>query len=141
MNAITNRQNAAHSTGPKTAAGKKAVSQNALKTGLTGQTVLLPTDDPEQYAAHLHRFTSLHNPVNAEQQKLVQSLADTEWRLLRIPRLEYEIYARGHQQFGSGLFTTWLHYERQLSNLMRHESRLRRQRKKLEMALNCKKGF
>ncbi len=40
-----NRENATHSTGPKTEEGKKISSHNALKTGLTGRTVLLPTDD------------------------------------------------------------------------------------------------
>ena len=47
-----NRQNAQHSTGPRTAEGKSVSSQNAIKTALTGRTVLLPTDDAELYATH-----------------------------------------------------------------------------------------
>jgi hypothetical protein len=38
--------NAQLSTGPRSAEGK-AVSMNAVKTGLTGRTVLLPSDDAE----------------------------------------------------------------------------------------------
>src|SRR5579863_5462974 len=44
---LANRQNSLLSTGPKTPEGKAASSRNALKTGLTGRTVLLPGDDAE----------------------------------------------------------------------------------------------
>ena len=40
-----NRANSLLSTGPKTEAGKARSATNALKTGLTGRTVLLPGDD------------------------------------------------------------------------------------------------
>ena len=48
-----NQANAELSTGAKTPEGKAKSSRNALKTGLTGHTVLLPTDDAERYEAHL----------------------------------------------------------------------------------------
>src|SRR5579875_1846690 len=40
-----NRRNALFSTGPTSEAGKAISCLNALKTGLTGQTVMLPTED------------------------------------------------------------------------------------------------
>ena len=40
-----NRANSQHSTGPKTAAGKQRSSLNALRHGLTGQIVVMPTED------------------------------------------------------------------------------------------------
>jgi len=40
-----NKNNAQQSTGPVSAAGKAKSSLNAVKTGLTGRTVLLPGDD------------------------------------------------------------------------------------------------
>ena len=43
--AIANIENAQRSTGPRTEAGKAASSHNALKHGLTAQTVLLPGED------------------------------------------------------------------------------------------------
>jgi hypothetical protein len=81
--------------------------------------------------------------VGDEESKLVQSLADTEWRLLRIPSLEMGIYAVGRLEF-AGLFPeedeavrkhlieaqVFLAYQRQLNNLSIQENRLRRQREK-----------
>ena len=43
--ASINRENAQHSTGPKTEAGKQKSSLNALRHGLTGQTVVMPAED------------------------------------------------------------------------------------------------
>ena len=50
-----NRKNAQHSTGPKSPETKAKCSLNALKTGLTGRTVLLPADDTAAYQQHLDR--------------------------------------------------------------------------------------
>ena len=44
-----NIANSQHSTGPRTEAGKAVSSQNALKHGLTAQTVLLPGEDEAAY--------------------------------------------------------------------------------------------
>ena len=46
-----NRANAQLSTGPTSLAGKAKSSLNAVKTGLTGRTVLLPTEDAVLYEA------------------------------------------------------------------------------------------
>jgi len=50
-----NRANAQHSTGPKSDEGKAKAALNAVKTGLTGRTILLPTDDTESYKEHVAR--------------------------------------------------------------------------------------
>ena len=42
-----NQANAQLSTGPKTTEGKASSSRNALKTGLTGRTMILPKDQAE----------------------------------------------------------------------------------------------
>ena len=96
-----NRQNAQASTGPKSDAGKAKSSLNAVKTGLTGRTVLLPSDDAVAYEAYVARFVAEYQPANEKEQALVQSLADTEWRLLRIPALEMGIYAVGRLELAS----------------------------------------
>ena len=153
-----NRANAQLSTGAKTIDGKAKCSLNAVKTGLTGRTVLLPTDDAAAYEQHLARFIAEWKPATEAEKALVQSIADTEWRLQRIPSLEMGIYALGRIEFAN-LFEEperagrlgavvrdleidpalrpalldahiYLTHHRQLNNLSIQEGRLRRQREK-----------
>jgi hypothetical protein len=143
-----NQKNSQFSTGPTSETGKTKSSLNAVKSGLTGRTVLLPSEDAALYQAHVSAFVEHFAPAGDEEGKLVQSLADTEWRLLRIPALEMGIYAIGRLEF-AGLFPeqdeavrkhlieaqVFLAYQRQLNNLSIQESRLRRQRDKDSAAL------
>jgi len=139
-----NRVNGQLSTGPKTPEGKAKSSLNAVKTGLTGRTVLLPSDDAAAYQKHVQRFFDQYKPAGDEESALTQSLADTEWRLLRIPSLEMGIYAIGrlalakqfeHEQDPQVLASlieaqVFLTYRKDLNNLSIQESRLRKQREK-----------
>ena len=83
-----NRANAQHSTGPRTEEGKARVSLNAVKTGLTGRTVLLPSEEAAPYQALMAEYEKSLQPVGVEERALVQSLVDCRWRLDRIPGLE-----------------------------------------------------
>ncbi|HEY2341497.1 MAG TPA: hypothetical protein VGH90_00645 [Chthoniobacteraceae bacterium] len=137
-----NYANAQLSTGPKTETGKAKSSHNALKTGLTGRTVLLPTDDVGAYTQHVERFLLDYQPVTDAEKTLVQSVADTEWRLLRIPSLESGIYAVGRRQLAEQFSDepdpavraamieaqVFLTFRKDLRNLALQETRLRRQR-------------
>jgi hypothetical protein len=76
------------STGPRTAAGKQRSSLNALRHGLTGHIVVLPTEDQAAYQSHLQRFVDQFQPKSALEEQLVQSLGDTTWRLNRVPAAE-----------------------------------------------------
>jgi hypothetical protein len=86
--AAINRANSEHSTGPRTAAGKQHSSLNALRHGLTGHVVVLPTEDQAAYQSHLKRFIDQFQPKGALEDQLVQSLGDTTWRLNRVPAIE-----------------------------------------------------
>ena len=44
-----NRLNAQKSTGPKTPEGRAAVRLNAIKHGLTAQSLVLPGENPEDF--------------------------------------------------------------------------------------------
>ena len=44
-----NRRNAQNSTGPRTEAGKQRSSRNAVRHGLTAETVIGPLEDAEDY--------------------------------------------------------------------------------------------
>ena len=143
VQAAASRTNGALSHGPTSEAGKATSSLNALKTGLTGRTVLLPSEDAALYEAHLTRFQQRYKPVGDQELALVQSLADTHWRLARIPSLEAGIYALGRLEFAD-LYPDqepevrkhlihariYLTYQRQLPNLCTQEARLRRQAEK-----------
>ncbi len=144
-----NRANAQLSTGPRTTQGKTVSSMNAVKTGLTGRTVLLPSDDVEAYQQHLAAYEAEYKPLGLRERELVQSLADIQWRLQRIPGLEMAIYARGRDEF-AGQFEelepaaraaridleTFLQHQKPLRNLQIQEGRLQRQRQK-DMAELC----
>ncbi len=138
-----NRANSLLSTGAKTPEGKAKSSLNAVKTGLTGRTVLLPGDDAAAYQKHVDRFFNKYNPVGDDEHSLTQALADTAWRLLRIPSLELGIYALGHLELAArfenedpevraSLIQAQIQviYERQLKNISTQEVRLRRHREK-----------
>src|SRR3954471_15071403 len=94
-----NRANAQLSTGPTTSEGKAKSSLNAVKTGLTGRTVLLSSEDAALYQAHVERFQQELQPVGEREAQLVQSLADTQWRLDRIPGLEFGLFALGRKRY------------------------------------------
>jgi hypothetical protein len=137
-----NRANAQRSTGPRTAQGKAKSSLNAVKTGLTGRTILLPSEDVARYRAHVERFRRELQPVGELETNLVQSLADTQWRLNRIPGLESGILALGRKRCAPDLFAeeknpairemlleahVFNTEAAALKNLYLQESRLRRQ--------------
>ena len=138
-----NRANAQLSTGATSAEGKATSSLNALKTALTGRTVLLPSDDAAAYERHLSGYARELAPVGQRESDLVQAIADAAWRLDRIPGLELAYYAKGRIEFANlfenespelrpGLIElhTYSTYERQLRNLHLQESRLHRRREK-----------
>jgi hypothetical protein len=136
-----NRANALLSTGPTTSEGKAKSSLNAVKTGLTGHTVLLPSEDAAAYQAHVERFREELQPVGEREAQLVQNLADTQWRLDRVPGLEFGLFALGRKRYADQfeeeedpqvraalldahiLMTEAKHFK----NLHLQESRLRRQ--------------
>jgi hypothetical protein len=90
-----NRANSQHSTGPKTADGKQRSSLNALRHGLTGQIVVMPTEDLQAYQSHLKSFTDEYDPQGATEAHLVQALADASWRLNRVAALETNLLTLG----------------------------------------------
>jgi hypothetical protein len=92
--AATNRANSAHSTGPRTEAGKQRSSLNALRHGLTAQTAVLPTEDPEAYQRHIQQFRDEYQPATPTETQLVHEIANTAWRLRRIPFLEAELLSQ-----------------------------------------------
>ncbi len=92
--ASISRANSQHSTGPRTAPGKQRSSLNALRHGLTARTAVLPTEDPEAYRRHIQQFLDEYAPATPTETQLVHEIANTAWRLNRIPLLETELFTQ-----------------------------------------------
>ena len=100
--AAINRENARHSTGPRTPEGKKRASLNAIRHGLTGQTIVSPTDDLSAYLLFTKRFHDDLQPKGAVETQLVQTVADNSWRLNRARVYENNLLTIGFdEQSGS----------------------------------------
>jgi len=93
--AAINRANAQHSTGPRTEAGKQRTRLNALRHGLTGHTIVLPSEDQSAYQRHSQSFLDEYRPQGATETQLVQSLLDTSWQLNRAAAVETNLFSLG----------------------------------------------
>ena len=78
-----NRRNAAKSTGPKTEAGKKHSRRNAVRHGLTAETVIGAPEDAEDYQAFEAVIIADYDARSAVERELVLRLASLLWRLRR----------------------------------------------------------
>lgn len=138
-----NRANAQLSTGPVTDKGKAKSAQNSLKHGLTSATVLLPTDNLAEYERRLASCRRAYNPVGDEEDQLVQTMVDTQWRLHRSRILQMGIMYKGQLEFAAQFadqtparreilieVQTYLKYEKSIRNLQMHEARLCRRYEK-----------
>jgi len=81
-------------TGRRTAAGKQRSSMNALTHGLTSRSPVLPSEDQAAFDAHRRGFFDEYKPATPTETQLTQELADTAWRLNRIPALEAALLDR-----------------------------------------------
>jgi hypothetical protein len=84
----SNRRNAEKSTGPKTRNGKARSSQNAVRHGLTAETVVGALEDPADYRAFEQAITTAYDAESALERELVLRLASLLWRLRRATSVE-----------------------------------------------------
>ena len=97
-----NRRNARLSTGPVTEEGKRRSRQNALRHGLTAETVIDALEDAEDYAAFELAVTADYDAQSAVERELVLRLASLLWRLRRATAIEsglFKIQAKHLLQF------------------------------------------
>jgi hypothetical protein len=92
-----NRRNARLSTGPATEEGKKNSRQNAVRHGLTAETVIGALEDAEDYAAFEMAVATGYDAQTAVERELVLRLSSLLWRLRRATAIEtglFELHAR-----------------------------------------------
>ena len=97
-----NRRNARLSTGPVTDEGKRSSRQNAVRHGLTAETVIDALEDAEDYAAFEMAITVDYDAQTAVERELVLRLASLLWRLRRATTIEsglFKIQAKQLLQF------------------------------------------
>ena len=132
-----NRTNAMKSTGPRSAAGKQKIAVNALRHGLTGRTVLLPSDDLDLYRSHVKSLTASLKPEGPEEIQLASLIADDYWRLQRLKSVEDGIFAlqyaeneslSDHPQANAALHQAraFLEHAARLERLALYEQRIHR---------------
>src|SRR5271157_530596 len=99
-----NRRNAHKSTGPTTEEGKQRSRCNAVRHGLTAETVIGVLEDAEDYKAFEAAVIADYDAQSAVERELVLRLASLLWRLRRATTMEtglFEIQAdhlRGFRQ-------------------------------------------
>jgi hypothetical protein len=87
-----NRRNALKSTGPTTPEGKERSRHNALRHGLTSETVIAALEDAEDYQAFEAAIIADYDAESAVERELVLRLASVLWRLRRATGIETALF-------------------------------------------------
>ena len=87
-----NRRNALKSTGPATPEGKQRSRCNAVRHGLTAETVIAVLENSEDYEAFEAAVISDYDAETATERELVLRLASVLWRLRRATGMETAIF-------------------------------------------------
>jgi hypothetical protein len=87
-----NRRNALKSTGPRTEAGKQVSRRNALRHGLTAETVISGLEDADDYKAFEAAISADYDAQSAVERELVLRLASVLWRLRRATTVETGLF-------------------------------------------------
>src|SRR5262245_59645840 len=86
-----NQRNALRSTGPKTEDGKWRSRQNAVRHGLTSETVIAALEDIEDYQAFEAAVIADYDARTAVERELVLRLASLLWRIRRATAIETDL--------------------------------------------------
>jgi hypothetical protein len=100
-----NRRNACKSTGPITKEGKQRSRCNAVRHGLTAETVIGALEDAEDYKAFEAAIIADYSAQSAVERGLVLRLASLLWRLRRATTMEtglFDIQADCLREFRQG---------------------------------------
>ncbi len=98
-----NRRNARKSSGPTSEGGKHRSRCNAVRHGLTAETVIGALEDAEDYKAFEAAITADYDTQSAVERELVLRLASLLWRLHRATTIEtglFEIQANHMTEVG-----------------------------------------
>ena len=86
-----NRRNAARSTGPNTEEGKHRSRRNAVRHGLSAETVVEIVEDIDDYRGFEAAIIADYDARTAVERELVLRLASLLWRLRRATAIETDL--------------------------------------------------
>jgi hypothetical protein len=93
-----NRQNASHSTGPRTPEGRQRSSLNAYRNGLNGQIVCSTPEELAAFKLFCAEIIEELAPAGAIERYLAKAVAEKMYRLERARAIENAIYADGYRE-------------------------------------------
>ena len=93
-----NRRNALKSTGPSSEEGKQQSRRNAVRHGLTAETVIGALEDAEDYKAFEAAIIADYDAESAVERELVLRLASLLWRLRRATTMETGLFGLQAEQ-------------------------------------------
>ena len=142
------RANGALSRGPKTPEGRRRSAKNKIRHGILAQTVVLDDEDRKAFSKMLAAFEAEYDPQTQSESVLVEHLAVSTWRMMRIWGIEK---AGLHQEIkkhdptihdaatrASMAFRTLSDESRSLELLHRYETRYDRQYARAYRLLNSR---
>ena len=135
-----NRANAQLSTGPRTETGRAISSQNHTTHGLArhnGAFVLLPSEDPNAFAALKASLLAEYQPSTETESILVNSMAESHWLANRAQTLQNTcLDPQTGQIADAALFALYLRYQtthtRAFHKCLNDLLKLRSERRKTE---------
>ena len=89
---LANQNNAEHSTGPSSPAGKAASNRNATTHGLSSGFAVLPHEDRHEFEYLLDSYGQTFKPLNEHECFLVERMVESRWKLARLQRMEAALF-------------------------------------------------
>jgi hypothetical protein len=141
-----NRENAQHSTGPTSAAGKEASSKNAVRHGLAGHAfVLLEWEHTEDFDGLHQALRDEHQPATVTEQLLVEKMAQHYWLSQRAQTLQTVTmmdrpFESDVQQRLAPYIRYQAHYDRLFQRALHDLLKLRAEKRKAEIGFVSQKA-
>src|ERR1039457_5822754 len=87
-----NQANAQKSTGPRSVEGKSASRFNALKHSIDAASIVIPGEDPADYAALADHYLQEFRPQSASESFHVAAMLRADWQKGRLQRVEADLF-------------------------------------------------
>ena len=101
---IANRRNSQKSTGPCTKQGKAAISQNALKHGLSARQTIISSESQADFDFYREQILDELAPTGPMESMLAERIVNLSWRLKHTGRLQNQAINAMNTKITSGPF-------------------------------------